>query len=74
MNNYPAVLRNYLFLMGIFSTLPNDSEGTRTLSSFSHGSKSGIIFVLYSYSLICPFSLKKLSARDPLVNSYMLTS
>ena len=26
MNNYPAVLRNYLFLMGIFSTLPNDTE------------------------------------------------
>ena len=51
MNNYPAVLRNYLFLMGIFSTVPNDSEGTWTLSSFSHCSKSGIFLSYISYSL-----------------------
>ena len=51
MNNYPAVLRNYLFLMGIFSTLPNDSEGTRTLNSFSHCSKSSIFLSYVSYSL-----------------------
>ena len=51
MDNYPAVLRNYLFLMGIFSTLPNDSEGTRTLSSFSHCSKSAILLSYISHSL-----------------------
>ena len=51
MRNYPVVLRNYLFLMGIFSTLPNDSEGTRTLSSISHCSKSGIFLSYISNSL-----------------------
>ena len=51
MSNYPVVLRNYLFLMGIFSTLPNDSEGIRTLSSISRCSKSGIFLSYISNSL-----------------------
>ena len=59
MSNYPAVLRNYLFLMGIFSTLPNDSEGTRTLSSFSHCSKSGIFLSYISYNLNLSIFSKK---------------
>ena len=51
MRNYPVVLRNYLFLMGIFSTLLNDSEGTRTLSSISHCFKSAILLSYISHSL-----------------------
>ncbi|CAH3158006.1 unnamed protein product [Porites lobata] len=39
MDNYPAVLRNYLFLMGVFSTLPNDSE------AFSEGSIGEFLYV-----------------------------
>ena len=51
MRNYPAVLRNYLFLMGIFSTLPNDSEGTRTVCSISHCFKLGIFLFYISNNL-----------------------
>lgn len=51
MRNYPAVLRNYLFLMGIFSTLPNDSEGTRTVCSISHCFKLGIFLFFISNNL-----------------------
>ncbi|KAM7430000.1 hypothetical protein ABFA07_019239 [Porites harrisoni] len=39
MRNYPVVLRNYLFLMGIFSTLLNDSE------AFSEGSMGDFLYV-----------------------------
>ena len=58
MSNYPVVLRNYLFLMGIFSTLPNDSEGTRTLISISHCSKSGIFLSYISKSQFVRFLRK----------------
>ena len=51
MRNYPVVLRNYLFLMGIFSTLLNDSEGTRTLSFISRCFKSAILLSYISHSL-----------------------
>ena len=74
MNNYPVVLRNYLFLMGIFATLPNDSEGTRTVCSISHCCKLGIFLFFISNDLNLSIFSEKLSARDPLVNFYMLTS
>ena len=59
MSNYPAVLRNYLFLMGIFSTLPNDSEGTRTLSSFHIVLSRVYFYLIFLIVSICSFSLKK---------------
>ena len=59
MRNYPVVLRNYLFLMGIFSTLLNDSEGTRTLSFISRCFKSAILLSYISHSLNLLFFSEK---------------